>query len=230
MSFLNWDRIVANRYNHLLVVEIFLLVASPILAPIRMRFPLMSLLFLLAIIPSLHVGLPRRAFFSLISLAALGFALHVLAQFGVIPESDNIRLAMWALFAVFFLISIVVLVERMASRRIVTADTIKGGLSVYFLIGIFFNLVYLIVLQISPQAFTNVENASADCFYFSFVTLTTLGYGDITPVSSYAKSLTILEAFIGQTYLAVFVAQLVGMRLARRMGARSGRRTPDAPA
>jgi hypothetical protein len=229
MRLLDWDKVVANPYNHLLVAEIIVLVGSPILSPIRMRFPIMSLLFLLAIIPSLHVGLPRRAFFSLISLALLGFTLHVLAQFDVLPESDNVRLAMWALFAVFFLISIVVLIGRIASRRIVTADTIKGGLSVYFLIGIFFNLVYLIILQVDPLAFANVKNAGSDCFYFSFVTLTTLGYGDIVPVSAYAKSLAILEAFIGQTYLAVFIAQLVGMRLAERMEARREPRTPDTP-
>jgi hypothetical protein len=60
-------------------------------------------------------------------------------------------------------------------------------------------------------------------FYYSFVTLTTLGYGDITPASSYAKSLAILEAFVGQIYLAVFIAQLVGMRLAERLDARRDR-------
>jgi len=229
MSFLNWEKVVANRYNHLLVAEILLLVTFPILSPIRMRFPITSLLFLLAIIPSLHVGLPSKAFFSLISLALLGFALHVLARFGVIPESDSVTLAVLALYASFFLVSIVVLIGRISSRRIVTADTIKGGLSVYFLIGIFFNLVYLIVLQFNPNAFANIENADADCFYFSFVTLTTLGYGDIVPVSSYAKALAILEAFIGQVYLAVFVAQLVGMRLAERLEARYGRRTPETP-
>ncbi|MHC4519057.1 MAG: potassium channel family protein, partial [Planctomycetota bacterium] len=52
---------------------------------------------------------------------------------------------------------------------------------------------------------------------YSFVTLTTLGYGDVTPVSAYAKNLAILEALVGQIYLAVFIAQLVGLRLAERL-------------
>ena len=229
MSLLNWEKIVANRYNHLLVAEILVLVASPILNPRQMRFPVTSLLFLVAIIPSLHVGLPSRAFMSLISLALLGFALHVLARFSVIPESDNVALAVQTLFASFFLVSIIVLLRRISSSRTVTADTVKGGLSVYFLIGIFFNLVYLIVLQLNPNAFTGIENASADCFYFSFITLTTLGYGDIVPASSYARSLAVLEAFVGQIYLAVFIAQLVGMRLAERLEARYDQRTPDSP-
>jgi len=228
MSLLNWDKVVANRYNHLLVAEILVLVASPILTPIQMRFPVTSLLFLLAIIPSLHVGLPSKAFLSLMSLAMLAFALHVLARFGVLPESDSVALAVHVLYASFFLVSVVVLVLTISSSRTVTADTIKGGLSVYFLIGIFFNLVYLIVLQLDPNAFANVVSAFADCFYFSFVTLTTLGYGDIVPVSPYAKSLAILEAFVGQVYLAVFIAQLVGMRLAERLEARYDKRTPGS--
>ena len=55
-----------------------------------------------------------------------------------------------------------------------------------------------------------------DLLYYSFVTLTTLGYGDITPLTEKAKSLTILEAFIGQVYFVVVLAWLVGMHVSRK--------------
>ncbi|MHC5179147.1 MAG: potassium channel family protein, partial [Planctomycetota bacterium] len=61
------------------------------------------------------------------------------------------------------------------------------------------------------------ETAGLDCYYYSFATLTTLGYGDITPVADYAKILAILEAVAGPVYLAIFVAQIIGMNIAQKM-------------
>jgi len=57
----------------------------------------------------------------------------------------------------------------------------------------------------------------ADWLYYSFATLTTLGPRDISPVATYAKSLTILEAFVGQVYPAIFIAQLVGLHLGTKL-------------
>jgi voltage-gated potassium channel len=56
-----------------------------------------------------------------------------------------------------------------------------------------------------------------DCFYYSFATLTTLGPGDISPVTTVAKLLAILEAFSGQVYLAIFIAQLMGLNLGKKL-------------
>ena len=69
------------------------------------------------------------------------------------------------------------------------------------------------------SALTNVreETAGFDCYYYSFTTLTTLGYGDITPVAKYAKILAIMEAITGPIYLAIFVAQIIGMNIAQKM-------------
>jgi hypothetical protein len=58
-------------------------------------------------------------------------------------------------------------------------------------------------------------------FYYSFVTITTLGYGDITPVTDVAKSFSFLEAVVGQIYLVVLVARLVGIHIAQSMGRKS---------
>ena len=77
----------------------------------------------------------------------------------------------------------------------------------------------MIVWTFNNDALTNIqrETASFDCYYYSFTTLTTLGYGDIAPVAKYAKILAIMESVTGPVYLAIFVAQIIGMNIAQKM-------------
>lgn len=95
----------------------------------------------------------------------------------------------------------------------VDADTIKGGICVYLLLGITWMGIYRLVYEFDPYAFSVQFGATWEFMYFSFTTLTTLGYGDITPVSSFAMMLTNLEAMAGQLFLAIFVARLVGLHI-----------------
>jgi hypothetical protein len=105
----------------------------------------------------------------------------------------------------------------------ITRETITGAICAYLLIGSMWAHVFSIVENVSPGSFADnsIEaNAAsgpepmrdqADRFtYFSFVTLTTLGFGDMTPLSRPARNLTALEAIFGQLYLAVLIARLVG--------------------
>jgi hypothetical protein len=110
----------------------------------------------------------------------------------------------------------VTLVVCWAVRRVqVTLDTIFAALSGYYLIGFTWALVYALVDVGITGAF-NVPLAADDvihrAFYFSFVTLTTLGFGDVTPTHPLTQSLVTTEALIGQIYLVVLVARLVAMR------------------
>ncbi len=105
----------------------------------------------------------------------------------------------------------------------VTLDIIAAGISVYLFFGNICGFIYAIIGHLDPDAF-NVPAATADylgndianigsAMYFSFVTLTTLGYGDITPVNDFARSLAFLEAAMGQIYLTVLIASLVGIHI-----------------
>ena len=94
-------------------------------------------------------------------------------------------------------------------------NKIVGAIALYLLLGLIWSIFYVIALEISPGSLNGVESASwFDNFptttYFSFVTLTTLGYGDISPAEPMAEVLVILEAVTGMFYLAVIVASLVG--------------------
>ncbi|MEO2168241.1 MAG: 3-deoxy-7-phosphoheptulonate synthase, partial [bacterium] len=101
-------------------------------------------------------------------------------------------------------------------------DTIVGGICVYLLLGLCFAISFMLIAELAPTAFSlaaelqwDAGDRKLDFLYFSFVTLTTLGYGDIAPHGDLAQMLCVAEALIGQLYLAVFVARLVAQHLAR---------------
>ena len=107
------------------------------------------------------------------------------------------------------------------SRRI-TEDTLVGTLCIYLLACLSFASAYLLAWELAPAAFSFASGASesrtfADFVYFSFVTATTLGYGDMTPQQPIARLLTSFEAMIGPIYLAIMVARLVGMHISQSL-------------
>lgn len=118
----------------------------------------------------------------------------------------------------FLFVAYELLTDILAKQSRVDMSLIYGALSVYLLIGIAFAWLYEAVLVVSPDAFTGVTAGDArlaSLDYFSFVTLTTLGYGDISPATQLTGSLATLEALIGQVYLTVLVARLVGMQISQ---------------
>lgn len=98
----------------------------------------------------------------------------------------------------------------------VTSHRIMGAVAVYLLLGLGWEQGYELLHMLRPEAFAGVDaNAGPeDWIYFSFVTLTTVGYGDITPVSPLARSLAVFEALTGQIYLVVMLARLVALQIA----------------
>jgi hypothetical protein len=98
-------------------------------------------------------------------------------------------------------------------------ERIFASLSLYLLFGVLFSLIFAVIDEFMPGSFHYPDTLSPDTiarpiiqlFYFSFVTLATLGYGDIVPISGPAKGMAILEAIIGQMYLIVVVSRLVSL-------------------
>ena len=126
----------------------------------------------------------------------------------------------WMLLAfpfVFYVYATAIIARRVFRVRRVTTDTLAGAGCVYVLLGIIWWLAYNAVLMIDPSALAGSGLTGAgggvgegDLLYFSYVTLTTLGYGDITPVSETARSLAIVEAVVGVLFGMILVARLVG--------------------
>jgi hypothetical protein len=96
----------------------------------------------------------------------------------------------------------------------VDATKVDAAICVYLLIGVIWQNFYMLVDSFIPGSFENVQLTGGDFLYFSYITLSTLGYGDITPLNGPAQALAYTEAIIGQLYLTILVARLVGLHIA----------------
>ncbi|WP_227499925.1 potassium channel family protein [Synechococcus sp. PCC 7335] len=171
------------------------------------------------------LSLPRALLSVYTAIAVLAYLLILGANLGWMGDALSIRYALIAqsVYAIYLGGAAYWIGKDIFTAAEVTADTIRGGISVYLLIGFVWALFYGMVAVLNPEAFSQpmfdaggVEGAYQKTFHFSFTTLTTLGYGDIVPISDIALVLTNLEAIIGQMYSTVFIAILVGGYLARR--------------
>ncbi len=159
-------------------------------------------------------------------LAAAGIVLDWVAHFEHQPELriyDNlVRLA-------FVLMLAVIVTIQVFRRGNVTHHRIQGAICVYLLAGLAWSYAFDLAWVIDPAAFRLAEALSTNAArtgvlrYFSFVTLTTLGYGDILPVSPAARSLATTEALFGQLYPTVMIARLVSLEI---LGRHQSKETP----
>jgi hypothetical protein len=104
----------------------------------------------------------------------------------------------------------------------VTADKVYGALSAYFLLGFSWSVGFTLFYHIEPASFDiPLDESKTWATYFSFTTLTTLGYGDITPATVGARAYAIMEAACGQIFLAVIVARLIALQITNQTGRES---------
>ncbi len=206
---------------------------SRVLHRYRFRILLASLLLLLAVEPLAEPGSSFQPVLgvalSLVIISGILAMQHERMLLGIaILLGVPVLIAWWAsalipfTFAValipilFFTFFAVFLLRAVVTADEVTSDIIAGALSVYLLLGLIWSIIYYSIALIDPAAF-NVGSAIADTgsldrmdfVYYSFITLATVGYGDITPVASLAQSFAYAEAVTGVLYIAVLVARLV---------------------
>lgn len=123
-------------------------------------------------------------------------------------------------YAVFILIAIFSISRYVYVTDRITSDRIVGSICIYMLIGLFFAFVYAVMGLVMNDAFNYGGVAPtlkgiflSDFIYFSYSTLTTIGYGDVTPLNPVVKMTACLEGVTGSVYLAIMVARLVGMHV-----------------
>jgi len=131
----------------------------------------------------------------------------------IVPMSDYPVLREASTLMALIVLAVAVGINVFATDRVL-GDRIFGAIVLYLLLGLMWAVVYAFISQVVPGAFVGRDIAAANLFdwgYFSLVTMTTVGYGDITPVARVARSLATAEAFIGQLYPAIIIARLVSL-------------------
>lgn len=152
----------------------------------------------------------RRVMILVIILGACAVGFQVAAHIADVPELRGVgSLINTAMLAIIPL----VILGRVWRHTTVTGETILGLLCVYVGLGSVFALLFLGVDGVTQTSFFNQvsDPTTGDFYYFSFVTLTTLGFGDLTPAEGFGQSLTVLEALIGQVFLVTIVARGVSL-------------------
>jgi len=155
--------------------------------------------------------------------AALGLVLHIieLIASGGLRKILILNIAGSACYSILLIIVAVLIIKDLFSGKKVTIDKIYGAVTAYLMLGLFWVGLYEITCAFRPGAIAATNGAPlsnyAGFVHFSLTTLTTLGYGDIVPISKLAMSLANCEAVVGQFFLAVIVARLVGLFIAQGM-------------
>jgi hypothetical protein len=130
---------------------------------------------------------------------------------------------------VVLLLTVILVVRRVLARPIVDLQSIYGALSAYLITGLMFAAFYAAIYHLTHSPFfaNNQPNSTQTFQYFSFTTLTTLGYGDFTAVQNGGRAVAVLEALAGQVFLATLVARLVSAyRTPARQASAASRRPP----
>ena len=157
------------------------------------------------------ISVTRRRFYIALGLALLNLAVGIpwllIGGFGL-------TLGAYGALILFQGLIVFSLLEFVFYSTGVGRDVIYGAVTVYILFGNMFSAFYMIIQTLEPGAFTSPEAQEVvwqRMVYFSYATLTTLGYGDIAPRSAWAQSVASLEAILGSLYIAVIIGRLIGM-------------------
>jgi hypothetical protein len=205
------------RYALLFYTLMVTLAAAPLLSALRMSGDLLQLLLAFNLLIAL-LGVPRHTWRTLlIVLAAAAVALRVAPASAV---GERLPTAALVLGSGVALVAVTSAIRFALSANAVHAEEIYAALSAYLLAGLFFGVLHWAIAITWPgsvgeagAAGTAAGLSLSTSIYYSFVTLATLGYGDIVPKSDLARGLAVLEAIGGQLYIAVTIARLVGARL-----------------
>jgi hypothetical protein len=152
-----------------------------------------------------------------IALAGIQLALTALTFTQTVDSPGYLIAAGLGLATTTLLIgySIYCVVSYVLQARHITRDQIYAGICAYLMLGFAFGCIYYLVELLAPGCFAvntgKLGGGPPDLMYFSFVTLATLGYGDITPVAKISRVLAEVEALAGMLYIAIFMARLVSM-------------------
>jgi hypothetical protein len=221
-----WSRVERHRHVFMLVVAMVGLTLQPLAhwpTGEPMAYEIFAYSLLLAVFLAIFQSRPERIF--AVIVAVPGIIANIIEE-GATGRTKIISAMTYHSLSVLFVgVAVVVILRGVFRRGKVGLDEFAGAFCGYILAGVAFGNVYTMVDILTPGAFhipdamqwqlESDETRRSLFNYYSFTTLTTMGYGDITPQAPIAYTLAWLEAMFGQFYLAVLIGQLIGLKLAQ---------------
>lgn len=219
----NWP----GRYTILLFSILIMILIQPIFSGHLRVQGLVTLSMSVVLLSALYTLNLSRAYFTLgILLMLPAFVSRWVLQF-----YHSIPLEVFAALSAssFILVTVIALVRELFSIRRVTLDSIAAAICAYLLLGVGWGFVFAVIELEHPGSFTAelfiptaitgspIIKSLHNFVYYSFVCLTTTGYGDIAPKSDIARVMSVLESITGQMYLAILIARLVSLEVAQSM-------------
>lgn len=206
-----------GKQSYLLANLMTLLILLPLLrSTLLARIGFGFLLTLIMITGHLSISTRRSEFY--ISLV-LGLLMIGLTWVDVFYGNPVLLVASRCVAAVFFLLlSLLIFSHYLFGIHQVTGETLIAAVNAYLCMGIMYAFGYYGLMFVDPNSFSGLFMETLefpDCVYLSFVTMTTLGYGDITPQTEIAAVLTWSQAVVGQLFVALIVARIVGVMVAK---------------
>jgi len=219
----NWP----GRFTALLMAIMLLLVTQPMFSSHAFAQNIATATMAFVLLAALYAFRSTRGFFVIdlvLLVPSIGGRVALL-----FTPSPAVEVVSAICSCLFLAVTVAALVSRLFIVRSVTLDTISAGICAYLLMGITFAYAFAVVELQNPHSFsaTLLQRPSGNAapliaslhsfIYYSFVCLTTTGFGDIAPISEGARSLSVMESVFGQLYVAILIARLVSLEVAQSM-------------
>lgn len=156
-----------------------------------------------------------------VAMSVSGLSVLVVGLMNSYHPDVELALAVYVTSIIYHGLMIAVLIRYTFTARVVLTDVVLAATSLYLVIGSAFAALFALIDWIQPGSFVASSGAPIgwqQLVYYSFVTLTTVGYGDITPFGFYAQSFAAFEAVIGVLYTVILLSRLVGLHASRPSG------------
>ncbi len=214
---------LSGGYRFLFLSLLGLLVVYPVLSNVERAMPWIDFIVYLVMVAGILSA--RSSQRQLVVATALGILAFIFLHLADVVSAEWVLVTSYVLGVAFFgYLAIQILRDVLLERRKVTGEMIYGALAVYLIMGVAFAFAYQLFDYLNADAFENtglLAGSSIQAFegflYFSFVTMTTLGFGDITPHTPQAGAFVTAQAIIGQMYLTVLVARLVSLQITHQL-------------
>jgi hypothetical protein len=215
-------RLIPQHLNHLellLALIVLLVVQSFLSDDSRFQRALHNILFLTVVLSAIRT-LSESQIRLAVAITA-GVIAYAISWFAGAGHSITMVVITDACYIVVFGLLFVALVESVFGEGAVDLNRITGAISIFLVLGLIWAFIYSLIEINRPGSFTTLDAGAgqldmvSEFIYFSFVTLTTLGYGDISPLSRPARTMASLQAVTGQLYIAIVIARLVGLQISQ---------------